>query len=119
MKNKIKEYKGINLEYGLINNVEEYVDVDIHIDLPSGEQYLARVYMVVGDDCIIGPTYRYARNSTHDFGINDAKPPKTVRDALGSIWGEIVDIINEEEITRKAKRISNAWKKEGRHGYEL
>jgi hypothetical protein len=111
MKNKIKKYKGITLEYGLINNVEEYVDVDIHIDLPNGEQYLARVYMVVGDDSIVGPTYRYAQNSAHDFGHNDAKPTKSVRDALRSIWGEIVDIINEEEITRRAKRISNAWKK--------
>jgi hypothetical protein len=111
MKKKIKKHNGITLEYGLISNVEEYVDVDIHIDLPNGEQYLARVYMVVGDDCIIGPTYRYAQNSTHDYGNNDAKPPKAVRDALKSIWEEVVDIINEEEITREAKRISNAWKK--------
>ena len=113
MKTKKKNHKGIALEYGLINNVEEYVDVDIHIDLPNGEQYLARVYMVVGDDGIVGPTYRYAQNSTHNYGHNDVKPPKAVRDALKSIWGEIVDIINEEEITREAKRISNAWKRRG------
>lgn len=111
MKNKIKRYKGITLEYGLIDNVEEYVDVDIHIDLPSGEQYLTRVYMVVGEDGIHGPTYRYAKNSTHDYGHNDAKPPKAVRNALESIWMDIVEIMNEEKITREAKRISNAWKR--------
>ena len=99
------------MEYGLIDNVEEYVDVDIYIDLPSGEQYLARVYMVVGEDGIVGPTYRYAQNSTHDYGINDAQPPKAVRDALEAIWKEVVEIINEEEIMREAKRISNNWEK--------
>ena len=113
MKNKIKKHKGITLEYGLIDNVEEYVDVDIYIDLPNGEQYLARVYMVVGEEGIIGPTYRYAQNSTHDYGLNDAQPPKAVRNALESIWSEVVEIINEEEIIREAKRISNAWKKRG------
>lgn len=111
MKNKIKKHKGITLEYGVIDNVEEYVDVDIYIDLPNGEQYLARVYMIVGEDGIHGPTYRYAQNSTHDYGHNDAKPPKAVRNALESIWGDVVDIMNEEEITREAKRISNAWKR--------
>ena len=111
MKTKKKNHKGITLEYVLIDNVEEYVDVDVYIDLPSGEQYLARVYMIVGEDGIHGPTYRYAQNSTHDYGINDAQPPKAVRNALESIWGDIVEIINEEEITREAKRISNAWKR--------
>jgi hypothetical protein len=108
---KTKKHKGITLEYGLIDNVEEYVDVDIYIDLPTGEQYLARVYMVVGEDGIVGPTYRYAPNSTHDYGINDAQPPKAVRDALETIWEEVVEIINEEEIMREAKRISNNWEK--------
>ena len=108
---KTKKHKGITLEYGLIDNVEEYVDVDIYIDLPNGEQYLARVYMVVGEDGIVGPTYRYAKNSNHDYGINDAQPPKAVRDALETIWGEVVKIINEEEIMREAKRISNNWEK--------
>jgi hypothetical protein len=108
---KTKKHKGINLEYGLIENVEEYVDADIYIDLPNGEQYLARVYMVVGEDGIIGPTYRYAKNFNHDYGINDAQPPKAVRDALATVWEEIVEIINEEEIMREAKRISNGWEK--------
>jgi hypothetical protein len=111
MKMKTKKYKGIALEYGLIDNVEEYVDVDIYIDLPNGEQYLARVYVVVGEDGIIGPTYRYAENSTHDYGMNDAQPPKIVRNALESIWEELVEIINEERIAREAKRIANSWKK--------
>lgn len=111
MKTKKKNHKGIILEYGLINNVEEYVDVDIHIELPNGGQYLARVYMVVGEDGIHGPTYRYAKNSTHDYGHKDAKPPKAVRNALESIWRDIVEIMNEEKITREAKRISNAWKR--------
>jgi hypothetical protein len=108
MKNKIKKHKGIILEYGLISNVEEYVDVDIWIDLPTGEQYLVRVYKEVGKHGIIGPSYRYAESPNHDFGHNDATPPLEVHEAMDSIMGDIASLIYEEEGTRE-EGIQEAW----------
>ena len=100
MKTKTKKYKGITLEYGLIDNVEEYVDVDIYIDLPNGEQYLVRVYKEVGKHGIIGPTYRYAESPNHDFDHEDATPPLEVHQAMDTIMGDIASIIYAEEEAR-------------------
>ena len=106
MKTKIKKHKGITLEYGLIDNVEEYVDVDIWISLPTGEQYLVRVYKEVGKHGIIGPSYRYAESPNHDF--KDATPPLEVHEAMDTIMGDIASLIYEEEGTRE-EGIQEAW----------
>ena len=100
MKTKIKKHKGITLEYGVIGNVEEYVDVDIWVDLPTGEQYLVRVYKEVGKHGIIGPNYRYAESPNHDFGHEDATPPLEVHEAMDSIIGDIASMIYDEEAKR-------------------
>jgi hypothetical protein len=97
---KTKKYKGITLEYGLIDNVEEYVDVDIYIDLPTGEQYLVRVYKEIGKHGIIGPTYRYAETPDHDFGNEEVTPPLEVHQAMDTIMGDIASIIYAEEEAR-------------------
>ena len=97
---KTKKHKGITLEYGLIDNVEEYVDVDIYIDLPTGEQYLVRVYKEIGKHGIIGPTYRYAETPDHDFGNEEATQPLEVHQAMDTIMGDIASIIYAEEEAR-------------------
>ena len=101
MKTKKKKHNGITLEYGVIGNVEEYVDVDIWVDLPTGEQYLVRVYKEVGKHEIIGPSYRYAESPNHDFGHEETIPPLEVYKAMDSIMGDIVSMIHAEETTRE------------------
>jgi hypothetical protein len=103
MKNKIKKHKAITLEYGVIGNVEEYIDVDIYVDLPTGEQYLARVYKELGKHGIIGPTYRYAESPIHDFSHEDATPPLEVHQAMDSIMGDIASMIYEEDGIRESR----------------
>jgi len=100
MKTKIKKHNGIALEYGVIGNVEEYIDVDIYVDLPTGEQYLARVYKEFGRHGIIGPTYRYAESPNHDFDHEDVVPPLEVHQAMDFIMGDIARMIYNEESTR-------------------
>lgn len=99
---KKKNHKGIILEYGVIGNVEEYVDVDVYVDLPTKEQYLVRVYKEVGkhDLGIIGPIYRYAESPNHDFGNEETIPPLEVHEAMDSIMGDIAAMIYEEEAKR-------------------
>lgn len=105
---RTRKHKGITLEYGVIGNVEEYVDVDIYIDLPTGEQYLVRVYKEVGKHGIMGPTYRYAENSNHDYSIRQTTPPLEVHQAMDTIMGDIASMIYKEEATREVG-IEEAW----------
>ena len=108
MKNKTKKHKGITLEYGVIGNVEEYVDVDIWISIPTGEQYLVRVYKEVGKHGIVDPTYRYAKGPNHDFGNETTTPPLEVHQAMDTIMGDIASMIYKEEATREVG-IEEAW----------
>jgi hypothetical protein len=100
---KTKKHKGITLEYGVIGNVEEYVDVDIYMDLPTREQYLVRVYKEVGKHGIVEATFRYAESPNHDFGHEDVTPPLEVHQAMDTIMGDILSMIYEEEGIRESK----------------
>ena len=102
MKTTRRKYNGIALEYGVIGNVEEYVDVDVYVDLPTGEQYLARVYKETGKNGIIGPNYRYAKTAQDDFGHEDAIAPLEVHVAINRIMGHIARLIYNEEQARLA-----------------
>ena len=93
---------GLLLEYKLIDNIEEYVDVDIYVTLPSWEQYLVRVYKEVGEDDIPEPYYRYAKGPSFDFG-DDVRPPKRVKDAVSSVLSDIHDLLRCEEARRASK----------------
>ena len=98
-----KDIDGMTLEYNLIDNIEEYVDVDIYVTLPSWEQYLVRVYKETGQDGFAEPYYRYAKGPSFDFGDDDVRPPKRVKDAVSSVLPDIHDLILCEETKRTGK----------------
>ena len=97
------EFNGILLEYNLIDNVEEYVDVDIYVTLPTKEQYLVRVYKNTGEGGFVPPTYRYAPDFGASFSDLRVDPPAEVANAVGSVLPHIHEIILAEEAARLKK----------------
>lgn len=97
MKNKIKKYKGITLDYGVINT-DEFTDVEILLDLPTGEQYLAVVSKKIGNHAIDQPVYRYAPTPDHDFENEEATVPLEVFNAMDSIMGDVASMIYAKEV---------------------
>ena len=96
MKNKTKKHKGITLEYGVINT-DEFIDIEILLDLPTGEQYLAVVSKKIGNHTIDQPVYRYAPTPDHDFENEEATIPLEVFNAMDSVMGDVASIIYTEE----------------------
>jgi hypothetical protein len=94
------EFNGIKLNYNLIDNVEEYVDVDIYATLPTREEYLVRVYKNTGEGGFVPSTYRYAENTKADFSDGKVQPPVEVAEAIGSVLPHVHQIILEEEANR-------------------
>jgi hypothetical protein len=97
------EFNGIELDYQLIGNVEEYVDVDIYVTLLTKEQYLVRVYKNTGEEGFVSPFYRYAPDKKESFSDDEVEPPAEVANAVGSIIPHIHEIILTEEADRLAK----------------
>lgn len=93
--------EGITLEYAVLNNVEEYVDVDIYLTLPTRDQYLVRVFKTVGEPGFSDPVYRYAATPQHDFGNEAEHAPIHVREAVESVFPKVHRLILEEEKSRK------------------
>jgi hypothetical protein len=100
MKTHTTKFGNIKLDYSLINNVEEYIDVDIYAVLPTNEEYLVRVYKNNGEGDIVDPTYRYSKNRIDTFSDEEVTPPEEVRNAIDSIMPHIKEIILEEEAAR-------------------
>ncbi len=98
------EFNGILLEYNLIDNVEEYVDVDIYVTLPTKEQYLVRVYKNTGEEGFIPPLYRYAPDYGASFSDDEVTPPVEVAHAVGSVLPHIHEIILAEDAERVRRR---------------
>jgi hypothetical protein len=101
MKTHSAKFGNIELDYSLIDNVEEYIDVDIYAVLPTNEEYLVRVYKYNGEGDIVDPSYRYSKNRTDAFSNRNVKPPEEVKNAINSIMPHITEIILKEEEARK------------------
>jgi hypothetical protein len=97
------EFNGIELDYNIIDNVKEYIDVDIYVTLPTKEQYLVRVYKNTGEEGFVPPLYRYAPDYGASFSDNEVDPPVEVANAVGSIIPHIHEIILTEEADRLSK----------------
>ena len=96
MKNKIKKHKGITLDYGMINT-DEFIDVEVLVSLPTGEEYLAVISKEAGNHAISGPTYCYAPTPDHNFESDEAIPPLEVHQAMDTIMGDIARMIYNAE----------------------
>ena len=101
MKTHSAKFGNIELDYSLIDNVEEYIDVDIYAVLPTNEEYLVRVYKYNGEGDIVDPSYRYSKNRIDAFSNRNVKPPEEVKNAINSIMPHITEIILKEEEARK------------------
>jgi hypothetical protein len=116
MKTHTAKFGNIKLDYSLITNVEEYIDVEIYALLPTNEEYLVTVYKYNGEGDIVDPTYRYSKNRTDCFSDGEVKPPKEVKNAINSIMPHITEIILREEALRQAKeKRKNASTKVRKH----
>jgi hypothetical protein len=94
-------YDGIRIDYGIISNVEEYVDVDIYLTLPTGEEYLVRVFKETGLDSGTNiMNYRYALTVKHYFD-GDVIPPDKIVQAVESVRPHVDSLILAEEKIRK------------------
>jgi hypothetical protein len=89
-------------EYSLINNVPEYIDVNIYITLDSGEQYLARLYKDTMKGVLSGPNYRHAKDGTSEFReqLREEDIPAEVASEMLRLLPEVSKLILDEEKRR-------------------
>lgn len=100
-------YGSIKMDYSIIHNVEEYVDVDLYVSLDHGGEYLVRIFQELGSDIIAGPEYRYAPSDDSAFDdIDSWDVPKDVEEAVDSVLGHIKTII-AAEVAARISRIEN------------
>ena len=94
---------GIQIEYSILDNIDEYVDVDVYATCPNKEQYLIRVYQYAGDDddWFPTPTYRYAPDQFQPFSPDEVNPAPEVYAAVNTLLPKIHKIILREKRRRK------------------
>jgi hypothetical protein len=109
MKTHSAKFGNIELDYSLIDNIEDYIDVDLYAVLPTEEEYLVRIYKCNGEGDIAAPYYRYAEDRKAPFSDNDVEPPDIVRDAVNSVMPDVTKMILEEEARRFAEAEHEAY----------
>ena len=81
----------------LITSNPGYVDVDIYVTCPSGEEYLVREFKVVGKEGFAGPTYRYAADKYDLFNDLNHIVPAEVVAAVDAVLPKVHRMILEAE----------------------
>ena len=72
----------IRTDLHLVTGNEGYVDVDIYATLPTGEEYLERVFKVVGKEGFARCGGRYAANAQATFNDINCPMPAEVEAAI-------------------------------------
>lgn len=88
----------MKVDMQVVQNSEEYRDVDVYVKAPSGEEWLFRIFRVLSSGEIADPEgARYAPNAASDFSNEYVQQvPPEVMEAFKAARPRALALLNEE-----------------------